>query len=1082
MARQRRHWIHIAAIAIDFRETDLMQPRTNKLRQAILAVLMGAAVGLAPAVAAQQRSFDIPASDASAALPEYARQAGVQIIAPGAQLRGLRTPAVKGTMDARVALRLLLADTGLHVAAANENTITLNAQVPRSNWIASIGAAAQQSNSPAPVADQQQAPSDDGEQADDDVRDLAGVTVTGSFIRRIDTETALPVTTLGQEEIDLSGASTVSDLLSQLPQSAGFDNSETSTGPNAARGDAASVNLRGIGSGNTLVLLNGRRIAPHPISSGAVPRLSSNINQIPLGAIQRIEVLRDGASALYGSDAVAGVVNTILRKDYVGAEASIRYGSADDGSTDDLSVNLLGGKMFNGARTNVMGFVGYYHRDPLDASSKDFSQTGDLRERAGSDNTRWDNRSVSGPYGRYTVGTANPDGTFTPGAVDGFGPQFYTRPGDNGVEIADGSLPRSLRYDYTPEYVLLPETTRYQAFGSLNHLFDNDMEGFAQFFYYRAESTIANAASPISANSDNDIYVPSTNYYNPFGTRFYGPGTANPGQAASDVLLRNFRPVGMGSRSADVTSRAWQFLAGLRGWVGDSWQWEAAAQYGEGKTTDVAHNMISESRLRAQLALDTPDAFNVFGGAGANAQSVLDAVRIDNVRTGEATLGIVDAKATGDLFDISGGAVQAAVGVEYRRETFSDARDEFSNGNDVIALSPTSNSSGSRNVTSVFGELSVPFFSEANAITGFQRLDLSLAVRSEHYSDFGTATKPKISVAWSPVSSLLLRGSYNEGFRAPTLAQVFVGRVSRRSGGVPDPYRADVVGSPADLGDETRQVVRGGNPNLGPEEATQHSFGAVFQPSFLDGFSISADYFEIKQTDVIDTYGQEQQLELDYRLRTSGQGSNSDVVRLPVTAADQAAFALWNATHPNDQRTPAGAVDFVRDTYINIATRKVSGIDFGMAYKLPDTRFGDFSFRAAYARMNTFEQQRDEDSPAISDLEMNGLPKGRGVASVYWEGQRMDAGLRANYIGGFYDTGAPWNADGSMFRVDSLLTFNAFVGIRLGDSDKTHSYLRLGVNNLLDEDPPFADENRGFYESIHDPRGRYLYAEWRVKM
>src|SRR3546814_4455813 len=148
-----------------------------------------------------------------------------------------------------------------------------------------------------------------------------------------------------------------------------------------------------------------------------------------------------------------------------------------------------------------------------------------------------------------------------------------------------------------------------------------------------------------------------------------------------------------------------------------------------------------------------------------------------------------------------------------------------------------------------------------------------------------------------------------------------------------------------------------------------------------------------------------------------------------------------------------------------------------MAYKLPDTRLCDCSFKAAYARMNNFEQHRDADSPSISDLEMNGLPWGRGVASVYWKGRQMDAGLRGNYIIGFYDTSAPWDENGNMFRVDSWLTFNAFVGFRFGKEDGVQNYLRLGVNNLLDEDPPFADENRSFYGSIHDQRGRLIYEE-----
>src|SRR3546814_70422 len=163
------------------------------------------------------------------------------------------------------------------------------------------------------------------------------------------------------------------------------------------------------------------------------------------------------------------------------------------------------------------------------------------------------------------------------------------------------------------------------------------MEAFAQAFYYRAESVIANAASPISSNSDNDRYVPPSNYYITFGTVFDVPGTDNPDQAPADVVIKNYRPIGMGLRSADVTSRAWQVLGGLRGLFADSWQWESAVQYGEGRTTDLADNMISESRLRQQLALDTPDAFNVFGGPGANSEAVLDAVRIDHWRTGEAS-------------------------------------------------------------------------------------------------------------------------------------------------------------------------------------------------------------------------------------------------------------------------------------------------------------------------------------------------------------------------------------------------------------------------------------------------------------
>lgn len=1058
-----------------------MRKSLTRLYSLMISMLALGLCLLATTAQAQQRSFDIPATEATRALPEFARQAGVQIVAPGEPLGGVHTPALKGSMDVRVALRELLAGTGLRIAADDGRTITLRSTHPgQSQTPASTRPPAPASAQSVPAATAPPVPDEAADSpASQEAQKLQAVTVTGSFIRRIDAETAMPLTTIGQDDIDISGATTVSDLLQQLPQSAAFDNTETATGPNAARGDADSINLRGLGSGNTLVLLNSRRIAPHPIAAGAVPRLSANINQIPLGAVERIEVLRDGASATYGSDAVAGVVNTILKKDYEGAEADVRYGHVEDGGMGTTSANFLAGHNSDDGRTNIMGFIGYYNRTALNARDKDYMQTGDLRRRARSDDTRWDNRSLSSPHGNFQTGHVDGTGHFHVEPVaDMADSSFHMAPGGGGVQVAPGSLPRELRYDYTPEYMLKPKTRRFQIYTALNHNFDNNVEAFANLFYYHAKSYIANATSPISANSDNDIYVPASNYYNPFGTRFYGPGTKHPDTPASDVLIKNYRPVALGPRAAHVTSRAYQLVGGLRGQAGN-WHWEVSAEYGEGKTTDLGTNMMSESRLRRQLALDTPDAFNPFGGPGGNSQEALDAVRIDTWRTGTSGLGIVDATATGEIFELPAGSVQLAMGLQHRYEDYSDRRDPFSNGDDVIAQSKSADSRGSRTVNSGFAELYVPIFSESNAIPGFQRLELSLAGRSEHYSDFGTATKPKVSLAWSPVSWLLLRGSHSEGFRAPTLAQVFVGEIARRNTGTPDPYRVDVVGSPADLGEESRQVIRGGNPDLGPEQAREHSVGFVLQPPFAKGLSISADYFEIRQKDVISTYGEDDQLNLDFSMRASGKGGNPDVVRLPVTDADKAKFAAWNAAHPDDQRTPVGSVDYVRDTYINIAQRKVSGVDFGLDYRLPHTRFGDFRIRSNVAYLDTFEQQKDSASPAVQQLQINGLPRTRGLVGVSWSHDRYRAGLRANYIGNFKDTSAPRGADGKYYGVGSYTTFNTHFDMAFGKLRKTR--VRLGVNNLFDRDPPLADEDRGYY-NLDANVGRYIYLGWRMTM
>lgn len=1064
-----------------------MTPMHNRIRaldRAIHIALVASVLGASGAVLAQQRDFDLPASDASRVLPDFARQARVQIIAPADQLDGVHTAALKGRMDVREALAQLLADTELQVVRQDDLSIVLG--VPQATvLLASNGpvalaaqtaaaqlAAPQAMSAPAPP------PPPPGVQA----RDMETVTVTGSFIRGIDTETALPVTTISRDQLDMTGATTLSDALAYLPQSSGFDNSETSTGPNAARGDAASINLRGIGSGNTLVLLNGRRLAPHPISEGAVPRLSANINQIPLGAVERVEVLRDGASALYGSDAVAGVVNTILRRDYEGVEVNARYGWVDTGSLSETTLSLLGGRNFNDGRTNVMGFLGYYDRAALPTRDKWFSREGDLRERAGSTSTLWDNRSISGPYGNYTTGRVDADGNFVASRAPGLsGSAFHVRPDGDGVAIANGALPRDLRYDYTPEYVLLPDTTRYQAFGALNHLFDNDIEAYAQGFYYRADSWTSNATSPISANADNGIYVPETNYYNPFGTRFYGPGTANPGTAPMAVRINNYRPLELGARTADVRSTAYQALAGLRGMVGD-WNWEAGMSYGAGKTRDEAGNMIRESALRERLALATPDAFNPFGGPGANSEAVLDAVRLQTWREGEASLGTLDVKATGALMDLPAGTLQMAAGVEYRRETFDDRRDAASNADDVIALSQTSDSSGSRNIRSAFVEFAVPIFSDLNARPGFQRMELSLAGRVEDYSDFGTATKPKIGLTWGPTDWLMLRGSYNEGFRAPTLAQVFVGEIVRRNAGTPDPYRSDVTRTAADLGDESRQVIRGGNAELGPEQAKLNSVGLVLQPTFAEGLTVSVDYFRIRQHDVIDTYGESQQLDLDARLRSSGEGFNPAVVRAEATAADRDAFDAWNAANPGDQRVAAGEVLYVMDTFINIASRTISGYDVSVNYRLPETALGRFTLRLDGAYTDTYDERVADDAPVTSPLRINGRPRVRGTAGVQWRRNAIDAGVFANRIGSFFDTSAPWNDDGSYYKVDAWTTVNAHVGLRFDALGGRSNYLRFGANNLFDRAPPLADEDRGFFESVHDGRGRLFYAEWRLEL
>ncbi|MCP3960653.1 MAG: TonB-dependent receptor [bacterium] len=1007
------------------------------------------------------RAFTIATQDLDSALKQYADQSSLQVFYPSELVEGLESVGVEGRLTAEQAMAELLTSTGLEYRFNGRDTIVVGdyaadeADTDEAEAQAEQETAANEAEAPAEAAaDEQQ--DDEADAGEQEQAFADAITVTGSNIPRIQQETALPLSRIEAEDVLLREPATTTELFEYIPQASGLENQEGSTGPNDARGDAASVNLRGLGSGSTLVLLNGRRLPPHPISSGAVPRLTVNVNSIPARALERVEVLRDGASAIYGTDAAAGVINAIVKsrttKRY---EATARYGGTDDGPLTEGSLSFSAGFQPNQGQTSVFVYADGLDRDGLRGGDKDFASETDLRERAGSTSTRWDNRSVNTPNGRFRTGTANPDGSFTsgkaPGAPDD---DFYI---DNSGVLTFGGLPRSLRFNYAPPRFLIPDTERYNLYTKFDHQARSNVTVFGDLSYYRADSLTASAPVAISGSSNHDIFVPSQNFYNPFGDQ------------GLDVLIRNYRPVELGDRLADVETTSYRLLLGTNGYFGGKWTWEAGLVYGEAETVDTASNMLSESRLRAQLALDTPDAWNVFG---RNPENVLNQVRINPRREGNTTLGLIDGKVTGILAELPAGPMYLAGGVELRSEDFTDRRDALSNGDDVIAQSQTSNTDGDRDVASIFAELSIPIVADK---PGFHALELTLAGRYEDYSDFGDTAKPKLGVSWYPAKWLLARASFTEGFKAPNLAQLFTGQIPRRTEGVQDPYRADVTGTPADLGDVSREIIRGGNVNLQPEESETQTFGLVFQPPGANSFYLSVDYWDIEQTDRIDVFGHVDQLDLDFLLRSTGQGFNGDVVRADPTAADLAAFGAYNAANPNDQRTPAGEILFVRDTFFNLSGRNVAGWDVGLSFTSERTSAGRFKLESELTWYDKFEERKDADTPAEDQLEVNGNPEFRGNASVTWSKDRVGAGLFANYTSEFTDTTAP-AADGGIFIVEDWMVFNANVHYTF----RSGLNLRFSVNNLADEAPPLADEIRGFFNNYHSARGRTAFLTARM--
>jgi outer membrane receptor protein involved in Fe transport len=892
---------------------------------------------------------------------------------------------------------------------------------------------------------------------------LDAFTVTGSNIKGVDTEKTLPVTLLTLADIEMSGVSTMSELVETLPFSTNVSINETATGPNDARGDVSTLNLRNLGAGRTLVLLNGRRMSAHGVTPGTPPVQFVNVNSIPFNAVQQVEVLRDGASAIYGSDAIGGVVNWILKKNYDGFDVSARYAFASDGgSPRQTTVDVGGGRSFNSRQSNLTLSYGYFHQDLLMATERDYAGDADKRPLVGepfSTNNNFNNLNSSSPYGRFTAVTETGAAASVPGITATNG-QFYYDP-VTGVRAA-GAGPTAF-YNSQAGTQLLPRITRHTLFGTFDHKFTPTVSLFTEFSYYQSESSGLFDASPISLATDG-VVIPRTNYYNPVGTRFFGPGTANPTGTPRDVSIRNYRATEIGPRSYDSESDSYRLLAGVRGdIVNSTWSWETAAMFMRGETDQVNHGYIAQSRFEQQLALSTPEAYNPFGPPGSSPESVWQNFVIDIWDRGTGTLRTFDARASGELFNLPAGAMSLATGAEYRKEAMKQRNDPFGLADDVIAQSEQLDVSASRDVYAGFVEVLVPLVGPQNAVPLVHALELRAAARYERYSGF-SATKPGVGLSWRPTQWLLLRGSYNEGFRAPAIVELFTPAIGRRNEGIVDAARS---GQPDAAGSVSKRIVTGGNRDLQPEESESYNLGFVVDIPFVRGLSLGADYFEIKQFNQIDNSSAVDELNLDAQLWRAGGGSNPRVLRAARTAADIAA------------NLPGMLIE-VLSTYQNLSLREVRGTDVFVNYRTPRWSFGRFNFTSAvtyYDRLRAVNQQ----GVSSELLRNNGNPRTKATAGVSWSHGNWSASVYERYTSD-YRAPVAYTTAGIPFMIDEYWVTNASVGYTFRETTLKNLRLRVGVNNVFDENPPLYPINSsGYHPSYADPRGRMPYVEVSYK-
>ena len=971
------------------------------------------------------------------------------------------------------------------------------------------------------------------------------IVVVGTQIQGAKINDVLPVTVLDEQAIENTGAASGDELFRAIPQAGTVAfNEQNADTANNVRGDVGSINLRDLGTGNTLLLINGRRMNLHPgfQTELLVPVVSPDTNEIAPGSVRRVEVLRDGASAIYGADAVAGVINTVLKGNMRGGFLEGDWRASD--GTSLYSYRLSGGLGFDfgGGRGNLTVYGGYFHENGMPASERAYSADDNrLPLVEGTDfegDSSFNNRNTFGPFGQFDIQAPS---SRTPIGDD----DFFLQPGtfagcdlDFGAGICarGGTTPVSaVRYNTVFGNSLISRKNRYNAMALLNYELSGNVEAYFEGSYYRSESRRSLDASAIL--SAVPLGISRDAYYNPFGPALRDgqpnperlPGTTISDDGA-DLIMERYRFVDAGNRDVSVDKNSYRLVAGLRGNFG-AWDFDTGFVYSEADTIDLARNRVSLTLLQQQINLTTPDAYNPFNGGclddpgegdcTPNPQSSIDPFRISVFRKGGTSLALADFKVSrDDLFSLPGGDLGVAAGIEWRKETFYDDRDprldgtitftdsvtgEF-NGSDVAGTSPSPDTNGQRQVYSAFAEVFVPVISPEMDIPLVDEFNIQLAGRMERFTDIDeTAAVPRIAASWTTIPGVTFRGAWSKGFRAPNLVQVNDEGTTRSN------TRDDFIvcqaqvqkGIIEDLGACPGAGVisfRSGTENLVPEDSTNLNLGIVLEPGFIPGLTLTADYWRVKQTGLVGTFGDDNAIALDYLRRLNG-GSNPNVVRLAPTAED---VALFEGTG----FAPAGKIDYVIDDYLNLDSRVSKGWDFGLFYQVPEFGLGRFRVRLNAARLESFVQSAGTDGQELLDgvasgelpldvsvdglgelLEIGGRPKWRFSGSVNWESGPVDVGLFGSYVGKVYNTSVsrdePIVSDdpnANFFPVDPFFTMNLSVAYSINnDTPLDGTRLRFAINNLFDEDPPLADQTYGYYSDLHSPRGRVFHVELRKK-
>lgn len=955
-------------------------------------------------VADQYTTLEIPTGPLAEALVEFGRQTGISIVFGQEAVVDQNSDAVAGSIDPTTALNLLLTGKCL-----------------TSEWIRPTLVAIKQGCVQPPVAEagKSAVPVEIKELVEPPVIEEVTVIerrITGTRLPSAGVRTPIPVQIISRPDIELSGHQSLSHILRYTTAVTG--NSTSTLVTNGGDG-SASVTLRGLPASNTLVLLNGRRMNPDAYAGHAV-----DLNSLPLAVIDRIEIVKDGASAVYGSDAVAGVVNVHTRQDQDGVFGDFYVGRADAGGLDTEHASLGFGRQTE--RTQVFAAASWYDQGSLYSRERKLSRSSDGRSRGGVDK-----RSSA------TV----------PAWVDfGEGPMILAD------DQYDGSQPSQFRavtaedkFEYRDLTSLIVPSRRAAAFVDASWLWRDDVRIFVEGLATDYVATNQLAPTPLFTGFEPiPISIAADQPFNPF-----------------DLVVSDLRRrlVELGPRKQRNESHNRRLVAGIKGDLGN-FTWDVSGLYARTSAVEELNGVADANRIGAALSsncLSPCVPINLFGPVGSLNEQMLGTIRSSTHSRGTSRMRSLNLNLEGSFFSLPAGRIELAAGAEYREEELFTRPDSLIQQGLAVGTANMMATRGQRSVWEAYLESRLPILRD-HPLLG--RIDANFAVRLSVYDEFDGETAPRIVLRWEPLVGVGLRASWAEGFRAPDLNQLFGGR-STSFEQINDPCNeADNVGrlsgclSQSDPSLNQFVVVNGGNPGLHPERTHSVGFGVDLRHQF-NGIHLDAalDYFRLKQRDVVDTQAQ-------YIVN-----ENAASIGFPDRVT----------------RDRAGNITQIVATFLNVRQRDVQGLDLSanVSWTLPDAGAFELALQATHLRHFT-----DRVAPGLGSIEQAGTftdaAAGGNGALPPWKASLAMRWYK-DFWRGQYDVFFVSALDEIIPIKERPRTMELWTihNVQISYLGPASAWFRvsLGVNNLLNEPPPWsaAAFNDNHDSRTYDITGRYGY-------